>query len=64
MRIIYKPSISLNVLIRYRGIPNKFSRLKIFMALVDPDRVYRKEVVLQVILTPSGLPVIGCCYLE
>ena len=62
VHLIYKPPSFWGVLFRSGGYPSRFSCLKRFRALVVPSRGLRKGVIIQGILTPTGvLPNVQSC---
>ena len=51
----YKPPSNWSILFRSGGRPNHFSCLKNFRALVVPSRGFRKGIIIQGIMTPTGV---------
>ena len=55
VHLSYNPPSSCRILFRYGGYPMQFSRIKKFSALVVPGGGRRKGIILQVIMTPTGV---------
>ena len=55
IHLSYKTPISWSILFCSGGYPTQFSRLKKFKALVVPSGVCHKGIILQEILTPTGV---------
>ena len=51
----YKPPISLRILFQYGGYPSKSSCMKIFRDLVVPGGGCCKGIIIQLIMTPTGV---------
>ena len=63
LHLSYKPPSYWGVLFRSVGRPRHFSRLKIFRDLVVPGGEFRKGIVIQVIMTPTGVLTNGNSFL-
>ena len=62
LRLSYKPPSSCMIMFWSGGRPSQFSSLEKFRALVFPGSGCRKGVILQGILTPTGvLPNVQSC---
>ena len=55
VNLSYRPPISWRLLIWYGGCPRQFSLMDKFRALVVPVGGYRKGIILQLIMTYTGV---------